>query len=36
MEKTKGTPSKNDTKKKTALHMAFELSQNKWKLEFKG
>jgi hypothetical protein len=34
MEKTKGTPSKNDTTKRAVLHMAFELSQNKWKLGF--
>ena len=34
MEKTKGTPSKNDTRKKVVLHMALELSQNKWKLGF--
>jgi transposase len=34
MKKTKGTPRKNDTKKECVLHLAFELSQNKWKLGF--
>jgi transposase len=34
MKKTKGTPRKNDTKRESVLHLAFELSQNKWKLGF--
>jgi transposase len=34
MKKTKGTPGKDDSKKETVLHMAFELSQDKWKLGF--
>ena len=34
MKKTKGTLSKNDTKKETVLHLAFELSETKWKLGF--
>ncbi len=34
MEKAKGIPNKNDTRKKVVLHMALELSQNKWKLGF--
>ena len=34
MEKTKGTASKNDTTRETVLHMAFELSQKKWKRGF--
>jgi transposase len=32
MKKTKGTPKKNDNKNETVLHLAFELSQTKWKL----
>ena len=34
MNKTKGTPKKNDSKKESVLHLAFELSQKKWKLGF--
>jgi hypothetical protein len=34
MKKTKGTPRKNDIQKESVLHLAFELSQNKWKLGF--
>jgi transposase len=34
MKKTKGTPEKNDATKGAVLHMALELSQNKWKLGF--
>lgn len=34
MKKTKGTPIKENTTKETALYMALELSQNKWKLGF--
>jgi transposase len=34
MKKTKGTPGKNDATKGAVLHMALELSQNKWKLGF--
>ena len=34
MKKTKGTLSKNDTKKETVLHLAFELSETTWKLGF--
>jgi len=34
MEKTKGTPMKKVSITKKVLHVAFELSQNKWKLGF--
>jgi transposase len=34
MKETKGTPKKNDSKKECILHLAFELSQSKWKLGF--
>jgi transposase len=34
MKKAKETPEKNDSKKESVLHLAFELSQNKWKLGF--
>jgi len=34
MQKTKGTLSKDDTKKVSVLHVAFELSEDKWKLGF--
>ena len=32
MKKTKGTLRKDDTKKVSVLHVAFELSEGKWKL----
>jgi transposase len=34
MKKTKGTSKKDDTKNETVLHLAFELSETKWKLGF--
>ena len=34
MKTTKGTLGKNDTRSDGVLHVAFELSQNKWKLGF--
>ena len=34
MKKTKGTPRKKDNTTGKVLHVAFELSQNKWKLGF--
>ena len=34
MKKTKGTPRKKDSIMEKVLHLAFELSQNKWKLGF--
>jgi transposase len=34
MEKTEGTPRKNSSTKKAVLHLAFELSERKWKLGF--
>ena len=34
MKKTKGTPQKNGSTKKSVLHLAFELSQRTWKLGF--
>ncbi|NIQ89141.1 MAG: IS110 family transposase [Deltaproteobacteria bacterium] len=34
MKKTKGTPRKKDSTTGKVLHVAFELSQNKWKLGF--
>ena len=34
MRNTKGTLSKDDTKKVSVLHVAFELSEDKWKLGF--
>ena len=34
MKKTKGTPSKDDSRKGIILHLAFELSHKKWKLAF--
>jgi transposase len=34
MKKTKGTPSKKVSINERVLHLAFELSQNKWKLGF--
>jgi len=34
MKKSKGTSKKNDTKNATVLHLAFELSETKWKLGF--
>jgi hypothetical protein len=34
MKKTKGTPRKKGSIIERVLHLAFELSQNKWKLAF--
>ena len=34
MKKSKGTSKKDDTKNETVLHLAFELSETKWKLGF--
>ena len=34
MKKTKGTPRKKVSIIERVLHLAFELSQNKWKLGF--
>ena len=34
MKKTKGTPQKKDSIKEQGLHLAFELSEGKWKLGF--
>ena len=34
MKKTKGTPRKKVSIIERVLHLAFELSQNKWKLAF--
>jgi len=34
MKKTKGTPGKKVSISEKVLHLAFELSQNKWKLGF--
>ena len=34
MEKTKGTPRKNGSRREAVLHVAFELSNTKWKLGF--
>jgi transposase len=34
MKKTKGTPKKEVSISEKVLHLAFELSQNKWKLAF--
>ena len=34
MEKTKGTPRKNGSTREAVLHVAFELSNSKWKLGF--
>ena len=34
MKETKGTPKKKVSISEKVLHLAFELSQNKWKLAF--
>ena len=34
MKRTKGTPRKKDSIKEQGLHLAFELSESKWKLGF--
>ena len=34
MKKTKETTTKEDSTKKAVLHLAFELSDTKWKLAF--
>ena len=34
MKKTEGTPRKNGSTRQAVLHLAFELSNSKWKLGF--